>query len=248
MIKEKNILILEDELPSLNFMKAIVKEICTAEYKVYACSNRREACNFMKEHKMALFLVDIMLEDGKFGKDSGYEFIKQIRKQKEYQFTPVIFVTGMEEPREGAYKDLHCYGYIQKPFSVLEIQRMIKQCLSFPAKENSQKLRLKKEGIYLLIEQSDVVYIKATRGHMYLKMKDGSQMEFPYMPLTDVMKDITEEEMLVCGKGEAVNKRYIDYMDVKEKKVYLRDKLGTIKLSKSYITSFVHSTTDINTQ
>ena len=248
MIKEKNILILEDELPSLNFMKAIVEEICTAEYKVYAYSNRQDACGFLKEHKVALFLVDIMLENEKSGKGSGYEFVKQIRKRKEYQFTPVIFITGMEEPREGAYKELHCYGYIQKPFSVFEVQQIIKQCLAFPIKEASKKLRLKKEGIYLLIEQSEVVYIKATRGRMYLKMKDGSQMKFSYMPLADVLKDITEEEMLLCGKGEAVNKRYVDYVNTKEKTIYLTENLGTMKLSKSYITSFIHSETDIKQQ
>lgn len=248
MIKEKNILILEDEFPSLNFMKAVVEEICTNEYKVCAFSNRQEACDFMKAHKVSLFLVDIMLEDEKFGKDSGYEFVKQIREQKEYQFTPVIFVTGMEDPREGAYKELHCYGYIQKPFSVIEVQQMIKQCLSFPVKETSQKLRLKKDGIFLLLEQSEVVFIKATRGHMYLKVKDGNQIEFSYMPLADVLKDITEEEMLLCGKGEAVNKRYVDYVDTKARKIYLTEKLGTIKLSKSYITSVAHSITDVIAQ
>ncbi len=248
MIKTRNILIIEDELPSLNFMKTIVEEICTSEFKIHTCTNLQEAYEFMENHKVTLFLVDIMLENEKTGKDSGYEFVKAIRKKKEYQFVPVIFITGMEEPRERAYKELHCYGYIQKPFSVPMAQQLIKQCLSYPVKEQPQKLRLKKDGIILLIEQSDVVYIRTARGHMYLKLNDTSLTEFSYIPLTDVLKEFTEEEMLQCEKGMAVNCRYIDFIDLKARRIRLMKNLGSISISKTYLDSAIHSETDIKTQ
>lgn len=248
MTKTKNILIIEDELPSLNFMKAIVEEICTPEFKIHACTNLQEAYEFMENHRVILFLVDIMLENEKTGKESGYEFVKIIREKVEYQFVPVIFITGMEEPRERAYKELHCYGYIQKPFSVSTVQQMIKQCLSYPAKEQAQKLRLKKDGIILLINQSDVVYIQSARGHMYLKLNDTSMAEFAYMPLADVLKEFTEEEMLLCEKGMAVNRRYIDFIDVKEKKIHLIKNFGNINISKTYLNLATHSETDVRTQ
>lgn len=248
MTKTKNILIIEDELPSLNFMKAIVEEICTSEFKIHTCTNLREAYEFVENHKVILFLVDIMLENEKTGKESGYEFVKFIREKEEYQFVPVIFITGMEEPRERAYKELHCYGYIQKPFSASTAQQLIKQCLLYPVKEQPQKLRLKKDGIILLIEQSEVVYIRSVRGHMYLKLNDANIAEFAYIPLADMLREFTEEEMLQCEKGMAVNSRYIDFIDMKEKSIHLIKNLGRINISKTYLNSVIHSETDIKTQ
>lgn len=244
MVKTKNILIVEDETPSLNFMKAIVKEICTPEFRVYGCTNLEEAYEFLENHKVMLFLVDIMLGPRESTQNSGYEFVKNIRQKEEYQFTPVVFITGLEEPREDAYKELHCYGYIQKPFSVSEVQRMIKQCLEFPIKEHTHKLRLKKDGIFLLVEQSDVVYIKSTRGQMNVRLKDTGTIEFAYTPLGDMLKEFTEEKMLLCGKGLAVNQRYVDYVKLKEKRIYLTGDLGSINISKSHFATVIHSVAD----
>ena len=248
MTGTKNILIIEDEISSLNFMKKIVEEICTSDIQIQGCTSLQEAYEFLKNHKVMLFLVDIMLGKEESVKNSGYEFVKKIREKEEYQFVPVIFITGLEEPREGAYKELHCYGYIKKPFSVSEAQCLIKQCLAFPIKEQPHKLRLKKDGIILLIDQSDVVYIQSVRGRTSVKLKDADIMELTYMPLGDMLKEFTEEEMLLCKKGVAVNRRYVDYINLNEKRVYLTGELGKIKLGKTYITPMTHSIADIKPQ
>lgn len=243
----RNILIIEDDPDSLRYLILIVEDVCTPGDKVYGCTNLEDAEKYMHEHCISLFLVDIMLENDAETK-SGFEFVKKIRQEKEYAFTPVIFVTGLEEPRESAYKELHCYGYIQKPFLISEIQGLIKRSLAYPVKEKPKRLRLKKSGIYILLEQAKIVYIKAVRKHMYLQPYQQECMEFSYMPLADVLKDITDEKMLICEKGIAVNKRYVDYINLQERKIYLVENLGTINVTKMTLKDIIHSNTDIKTQ
>ena len=105
----KNILILEDEPAALRYLVKIVEDCSPLEYCVFGYTGLKEAYECMKHRTISLFMVDIMLDQKECNRE-GYRFIEEIRKSEEYRHVPVIFVTGLEEPRAQAYKDLHRFG------------------------------------------------------------------------------------------------------------------------------------------
>ncbi|WP_229775528.1 response regulator [Anaerosalibacter bizertensis] len=63
-----------------------------------------------------MFLLDIQLKDY-----SGFELAKEIRNIDNYKLTPIIFVTAIPTRELMAFKEIHCYDYIVKPFKEEEI-------------------------------------------------------------------------------------------------------------------------------
>lgn len=164
--EEKNILIIEDEAAALRYLIKIVEDCSPLEYHVFGYTNLREAFECMKHRKISLFIVDIMLNQNEHNRE-GYQFIEKIRSSEEYRYIPVVFVTGLEEPRALAYKDLHCFGYIQKPYDKDEINQMVRKGLAYKKVEGKARFHLKKDGIHIFLDP-DQMCMFALQGRIYL--------------------------------------------------------------------------------
>lgn len=207
----KNILILEDEPAALRYLVKIVEDCSPLEYCVFGYTGLKEAYECMKHRTISLFMVDIMLDQKKCNRE-GYRFIEEIRKSEEYRHVPVIFVTGLEEPRAQAYKDLHCFGYIQKPYDVNEIHRMVKKCLTYNPVEAKARLHLKNDGIHVLFDTDQVVYVRITGKNLSVKVHGKPLAQYAYLTMKEIMEQLKSEPMIMCGKGLLVNGKYMDIM------------------------------------
>ena len=127
----KTILIIEDDLIQLEALKKLVMEV-EADVTVYAVSDAFTAYGILMEKTIDIFLVDIILDPTKPGDTSGIQLVGKIRNMIKYMFTPVIFVTSLEDTTKYAFTDLNCLGYVEKPFS----QDRVKQLVSFLRKKN----------------------------------------------------------------------------------------------------------------
>lgn len=241
-MQEKSILIIEDEPVSLQFLLRIVDESCPPWCDIYGYDNLESAYRCMEQHEIILFIVDIRLS-GEENDRSGYEFVEKIRTRKEYRFTPVIFVTGLEEPRADAYKELHCMGYLQKPLEKELVSRMVSTCLQFPKQEQPQKICIRQEGIYLFVEPDQIVYLKTNRKQLFILFRNGELQKYGYVPLRDILEQITSEKMILCGKGIAVNMKFIDRVRIKERELYLKGVDEPIPVSLNYMPHLTHSLT-----
>lgn len=239
----KNILILEDEPAALRYLVKIVEDCSPLEYCVFGYTGLKEAYECMKHRTISLFMVDIMLDQKKCNRE-GYRFIEEIRKSEEYRHVPVIFVTGLEEPRAQAYKDLHCFGYIQKPYDVNEIHRMVKKCLTYNPVEVKARLHLKNDGIHVLFDTDQVVYVRITGKNLSVKVHGKPLAQYAYLTMKEIMEQLKSEPMIMCGKGLLVNGKYMDYLDQKERKLYLKDEAEPLKLTRAGLKENIHSITD----
>ena len=50
--------------------------------------------------------------------------------------------------------------------------------------------------------------------------------------------------MIMCGKGLLVNGKYMDYLDQKERKLYLKGEAEPLKLTRAGLKENIHSITD----
>lgn len=241
--REKNILIIEDEPMALRYLIKIVEDCSPLECHVFGYTNLREAFDCMKHRKISLFIVDIMLDQSEHNRE-GYQFIEEMRNDEEYRHVPVIFVTGLEEPRAQAYKDLHCFGYIQKPYDVDEIHRMVKKCLNYRPVEGKAKLHLKKDGIHILFDADQIVYVRIVGKNLFVKVQGKSLCQYGYLTMKEITEQLKTESMITCGKGLLVNGRYMDRLDQKSRMLYLKDDAEPLKLTRSGLKENIHSITD----
>lgn len=130
----KKILVLEDNPMTLGYITSLIQEIDTKN-TIFECSDVKDAYQYALEKDIDLFIIDIILDTSRPGDSSGLKFVDGIRGIDRYAFTPVIFVTSLEDARLYTYEKLHCYSFIEKPFAPNMLKELVRQCLNFPSVE-----------------------------------------------------------------------------------------------------------------
>ena len=167
----KRILILEDKKESISSLVNMIQNM-GKEIQIYDTSEIGKAYQIAMERNIDVFLLDIILDPQKPGDMSGMIFADRIRQIEKYKFTPVIFLTGLEDPELHAYKELHCYGYLAKPYDPEKLTWLLEDAMDFShPREDNRNIYLKK--------MQDIVYIKSSAGKMLVKTtKDELEISY----------------------------------------------------------------------
>ena len=135
----KNILIIEDNNTHMENLCSLLEE--NFRVNIFKAYNVEEACYMLSFNCIHLFLVDIILNPvDNPGNVMGLELVKKIRENKSYVHTPVIFLTSLEDPSLYAYRQLHCYSYLEKPYNPEELIKLVEEALEFPVKEETKDI------------------------------------------------------------------------------------------------------------
>lgn len=108
-----------------------------------------------------LFLLDIHLNREEEEDRSGIWFAEEVRSMQQYEFTPLVMVTSIAGLEIEAYRRLHCYQYIVKPYIRAEIEEIVNKVLFHIRTGNTPSILVKKDGINYKISCSEIVYCKA---------------------------------------------------------------------------------------
>ena len=121
----------EDEIDLSNLIKTYLE---TAGYNVVCLTSGKEAQNYIGNH-VDLWILDIMLGDD----ISGYDIIKEIRKQDE--FVPVIFTSARDQDLDKILGlELGSDDYITKPYSSKELVLRVNNIIKRVYKEENNKI------------------------------------------------------------------------------------------------------------
>ncbi|CCZ34019.1 putative uncharacterized protein [Firmicutes bacterium CAG:646] len=94
----KNVLILEDNIKTLQALQKAIEEQYGSLVKVYAVSTYREACLQAIQSSIDVFVLDIILKPKENGDTSGLRFAQELRNNMGYVLTPIIFLTTLSDP------------------------------------------------------------------------------------------------------------------------------------------------------
>ncbi len=121
--KVKRILIVEDE-KTLALTLYEVLFTASGDFEIVVCDNAEDALQKINEKKFDLLITDLKLP----GQIDGLELIRRLKKEE--RRIPSILMTayGTEEVREEA-KKLGVKAYFEKPFSLVEFIKRIKEIL-----------------------------------------------------------------------------------------------------------------------
>lgn len=210
---EKRCLIIEDNFLQRETIKQLIKET-SANIRVYDVDNLLGAYKVLLENVIDLFIVDIVLDTAKKGDTSGVKLVNIIRTMPQYMFTPVIFVTSLEDPKMFAYSKLHCFSYLEKPFSYGEAKEIFKSALGYtsPRSENDV-LCLRKDGALYPFRIDQIAYIESVNRHLTIHKTNGDSVQMPYMTCKRILEEANNTSLFQCTRGVIVNRDCIKAVD-----------------------------------
>lgn len=208
----KKILLIDDEVDILEFLKYNLEQ---ENFEVLVSSNGTDALKKIS-HLPDLIVLDIMMP----GID-GYELYQQIKKNKEYQDIPIIFLTAKSgETDEIKGLDLGASDYIQKPISPKKLVARIKSNLRKASRSYEKAKETKPLKIGVLEIDVEKFKVKINNKEIFFPRKEFQLLHFLASNPDKVLK---RETLLkeIWGNDVYVIDRTID---VHIRKV--REKLG----------------------
>lgn len=223
-----NILIVEDNKLIAQQLKQLIYNI-NKEREVLTTGYASEALEIMKYKQIALFLLDIQLEDY-----SGIELGKKIRETSGYELIPIVFITSIPTQELEAFRQIHCYDYITKPFTPERIEEVLVTLLEKGIKNSTQNLELKlvQKHFTLVLKQSEIVYIEARNRKLIFVTEE----EVLYIS-TYTLKDIDSKlgkNFLRCHRGFIVNEDYIKGVDRSRNNIELKHGYAPLPIGEKY--------------
>lgn len=231
----KRILILEDNVESREYMEKIVRDVCRERDMIFSCGNVQDAYHYAANSNIDLFIIDIMLKTGAVNDVSGLTFIQHMRERECYMFTPVIFVTALQDLNRYTIDRLRCHTFIEKPFDYQGFRDVVAEALLFPGKRPDKKyFSFKQDGIIVQIASSEFVYAEVIKHHILLHKSNGDVDMITYMSLRKLLEEIGNDEIFQCSRHMIVNRAYIDNADIVNRVINLKNDLGSVEIGVTY--------------
>ena len=207
----KNILIVEDNPIHADALEVILSDI--DKVRVFKAYNMAEACYMLSLRVYQLVIVDLVLDTGVAYDLSGIKFIEMLRDSKRYEFAPIIVITSLEDPKLVAYKELHCYDYIEKPYDSSEVIKVVKKVIDFPAPKDDKRIcYFKKGGVMYSVVCSEITYVQVSRKEVCI-YTTRDELKLPYRSVDSILEELGHENFVRCSRGVIVSRDYIQYVD-----------------------------------
>jgi DNA-binding response OmpR family regulator len=119
---EKNILVVDDSTTNIVLLEAILDE---KGYKIYTALNVKEAYAIIAKHHPDLILLDLLMP-----KISGFDFLKEIKKNKNTKDTPVIIVSALaDEENIDRILNMGAVDFVKKPIDLQYLVNKVESLL-----------------------------------------------------------------------------------------------------------------------
>ncbi len=231
---KKSVLIVEDNKIQMEMLKKLVLEV-NPGVVVYTANDVRTAYQILIEKTIDVFLADIILDTTKPGDTSGVRLVERIRTIPKYMFTPVLFVTSLEDTTNYAYTDLNCLGYVEKPFSPERVKQLVEKALNYSTSKNQDAtFCFRKDGILYPVKVRDILYIENLNHVVTIHTTKGGTLTVPYKPCKDLLDEVDTDSLIQCSRNTIINKDYIVNIDISNRYITLRDVEKEIEIGITY--------------
>ena len=227
------VMILEDDRASMEALAKILSEY-SDDICVHTASSYKEAKGLLDaDIQYGLFLLDVNLSGSKREDIGGILFAREVRERFRYTFTPIVMVTAVGAMEMQAYRELHCYQYIMKPFRKEQVVEVVEKVLAKAKQEEPPSVTVKKEGINYQVKCEDIRYIEAVPRGIAIHMKEET-WNVPYVTLKQMLQKGPRDIFVQCHRMYVVNKREVEYYDTGNRIVKLRDCDDTVEIGVTY--------------
>lgn len=231
---KKTVLIIEDNKTQNEMLKKLVWEV-NADVTVYTAFEAKTAYKILMEKTIDVFLVDIILDTTRPGDTSGIRLVERVRTIPKYMFTPVVFITSLEDTTKYAYTDLHCLGYVEKPFSPESVKQLVEKALFFPTcKDKDDVFCFRKDGILYPVKVKNIIYMESRNHAVHIHMIEGGTLSVSYKTCKQLMDEVDADCLMQCSRCAIVNKDHILNVDIPNRFITMRGTKDKVEIGITY--------------
>jgi len=203
-----NILITEKN----NTIQAKIQQALSStckDIKIYQAHDIEKGIFVAKEYSIDIFFIDT-----NFCNNKGFDFATKLRKTSKYALSWIIFISEDLDYIMYAFKKIHCFDYIIKPFTEKHVkeleQNLIKSILESvnEKKQNRKNIIFDIEGRLVKIYVDEIYFIEINQKLCTLYTKQ-SIYKSKKLTLRKVLDMIDESYFIQSHKSFAVNIKYI---------------------------------------
>ncbi|AFS77741.1 transcriptional regulator, LytTR family [Gottschalkia acidurici 9a] len=222
------VLVVEDESIVAKGLATIVRSIDDT-LEVNITGYAEEALKYANMEYYDMFLLDIQLKDY-----SGLELAKEIRNIDIYKMTPIIFITAIPTNEIMAFKEIHCYDYIIKPFREEQVRTALETVINYGIKNEDKKeyLRLDQGRYSYSIDQNEIIYVESKSRKLIITTINEAFKISTYT-LYKLLDELSES-FIQCHKSYIINMNYIEKIDTVDNLVTLKDIETSIPIGRKY--------------
>lgn len=225
----KKIMIVEDEPQIMEKLVAEAKKV-NPKIIIMLADSEEKAFELSKKHEIDAFFLDIELLDS-----NGIDLAKSLRTINKYQFVPMVFITAVPTKELEAFRQIHCYDYILKPFTDEKIEDIFRKILGdyFSQSEaEDEKLTLEFKGYSQLVKMKDILYVEYKSRKLKIATKTDV-ISYKHMPLKTFMEKLPYY-FIKTHQSFIVNSNYIRKVSIVDSIILLENSDIEIPLGRSY--------------
>lgn len=222
------IMIVEDDILIAKGLENIIRTI-DEKLEISITGYAEEALGYLKDNNYDAFLLDIQLEDY-----LGIELAKRIRDKDEYKLTPIIFITAVPSRELMAFKEIHCYDYIIKPFKEEEVKEALETIINHGIKRKDTPSTFKiiqKSHIYIL-KQDEIIYIESRNKNLLL-VTINEEIKLSNYSIRKILEEL-DVNFIQCHRGFIINTKYIKKINHGDNNIKIRDIDELIPIGRKY--------------
>ncbi len=183
-----------------------------------------------EQNYFSLFLLDIQLT-ASGGDRGGFVLASEIRRQKPYFQTPILFLTSLQGEQPAALSHFHCYDYITKPYTAEALLFQLQQLQLTGFLSRTMEI-MDTARVYHCVNMDDIVMVE-TLSHGLSIHTTGDVFHTRQYTLVQ-MKQLLGDAFLQCHRRYLVRKKRIQTVDVTTQLIRLSD--GTsLPIGRTYL-------------
>lgn len=222
-----NILLVDDELSILNKLKFDITSI-VPDVEIDRTTSYNEAQELIQNKSYSIFFLDINLEE-EDEKKTGIELAYKIRSIEEYRFTPIVFITTINNKIEEALNKIHCVSYLTKPYTFEQLNSCLNHILTMPELEAIFTNR-DVTGTLFKMKKNDIIYLTANKHTVFIYGVENTYELLHYS--LDSFQEELGENFIRCHKSYIINKNKI--LGSYKTPPQLITQLGIIPIGRAY--------------
>lgn len=230
----KKILLIESDYAVMDRLYDVILKY-KKNVSIFQTGDLADAYQTVISHNIELIIVDTSLNKESYGDIACLKFVEDIRQFDKYAFVPVILISYLTDECLHAFRELHCYGYLEKPFSYEAAGELIRDALRFKMPKREKRFVYFKNGCVLHpIRVSEIVYIEHKRRQMLIHTREKI-IDIPYHTSSNTMQQLIDEDFVSCSRGIIVNLDFIESLDGINRYLVLREGMGQLEVGRSYV-------------
>lgn len=184
-----------------------VLQRANANFNCFCADDPESVLELLDDNKMELIILDVDLAGR-----SGIELAQRIRQIPCYRFAWIIFLSRDNQLETEAYRQIHCYDYLVKPYdegALLDTVELLSRHKTTSVSEDDRVVvSFKYRDHYLRIPARDILYFEVCGNNSTLYTYTD---EYPLKKMSlRKIKLMLPSYFVQCHKSFIVNRNYIE--------------------------------------